>query len=137
MAQMGFRGLLDRFAGAGEGYFYPIRLGGLFFSLQDGDFSPASLAEMERRATLYFKRSGQLPLTVSVELIKYGHFPTTIWRMLLPCSNRWKWVHLDAYMTDSAKIFSDAEESSQLSISGTRERVLRKALQRIQDRAAP
>lgn len=57
---------------------------------------------MERRATLYFKRSGQLPLTVSVELIKYGHFRITIWRMLLSCSNRWKWVRLDAHMTDLA-----------------------------------
>jgi len=35
-------------------------------SLRDGDFSPASLAEMERRTAIYLKRSGQLPLTILV-----------------------------------------------------------------------
>ena len=31
MAQMGFRGLLDRFAGAGGWYFYPFALVNCFF----------------------------------------------------------------------------------------------------------
>ena len=57
-----------------------------------GDPSASYLAEMNRRSTIYLKRSGQRPLTIAIS----AQTPTakspivTIWLLLLLCSNRWR-----------------------------------------------
>ncbi|KAF8324744.1 hypothetical protein F5887DRAFT_269725 [Amanita rubescens] len=62
------------------------------FSLGHGTFRTPQFFEMNRRATLYLERSGQLPLTIFVSMPASGtqEFPKRIWGMLLSCLNRWK-----------------------------------------------
>jgi len=68
------------------------------FALKPGDFSPAYVAEMSRRATIYLERSGQRPLTILVSTVERAgtrkEFPKTVWGILLSCSKRWKKANL-------------------------------------------
>ncbi|KAF8344922.1 hypothetical protein F5887DRAFT_235734, partial [Amanita rubescens] len=63
------------------------------FALKPGDFGPAYCAEMNRRTTIYLKRSGQQPLTIdaSTWCDSWSEiFPNAVWRMLLSCLKRWE-----------------------------------------------
>ncbi|KAF8345031.1 hypothetical protein F5887DRAFT_238366 [Amanita rubescens] len=69
---------------------------------REGHFSPTSLTEMGRRTAVYLKRSGQSSLSITAELSSKVEPAIIIWRMLLSCSNRWKWASLNVYLNNSA-----------------------------------
>jgi hypothetical protein len=55
--------------------------------------SVADFVEMNRRAILYLKRSGQQPLTIAVSMPSSGTekaLTGVVWGVLLSCSKRWK-----------------------------------------------
>ncbi|KAF8332520.1 hypothetical protein F5887DRAFT_996708, partial [Amanita rubescens] len=62
------------------------------------DLSVTYVAEMNRRAEIYLKRSKQQPLTLLVSVpgpTINDKIYSPIWGMLLSCSDRWKWADLD------------------------------------------
>jgi len=67
-------------------------------SIEDPDHrspSVAYIAEMERRTAIYLERSEPHPLTVIVRVSSpFIDFSRGVWDMLLPCSDRWKRLHL-------------------------------------------
>ena len=73
---------------------YPVLWTCLLLQLDPRDDHPSAayLAEMKRRSAIYLKRSGQLPLTITI----YTGTDTiespivTICNMLLSCANRWR-----------------------------------------------
>ena len=73
--------------------------------------SSSHFAEMNRRATLYLERSGQLPLTIDVSMpssLGTQTFPRKVWGMLLSCLKRWKRANLKL----------EGEATSQLVLGG-------------------
>ena len=54
-----------------------------------GNRSAAHFAEMNRRSAIYLKRSGQLPLALTVSISSDTPILTT-WKTLVSCSNRWR-----------------------------------------------
>ena len=57
--------------------------------------SAAYIAEMNRRSAIYLKRSGQLPLALTIGLS--GDDVIAIWKLLLSCSNRWRKADIRLY----------------------------------------
>jgi hypothetical protein len=68
----------------------------------------AYLAEMKRRSAIYLKRSGQLPLTITIFMeASWIESPVvTICNMLLSCSNRWR--KADIVLNLASSVHDDA-----------------------------